>query len=73
MVRLNGQSSRATRVEGAIDEASRRFIFRALVELEDTGATVLAARARVARACHVTLGEIRRIEQEGIDHEWPPL
>ncbi len=51
----------------------RRAIFRAVVEAEDGGQTVAAARAAVAERYAVTGDQVKDIEQEGLDRGWPPL
>jgi hypothetical protein len=56
-----------------IDERLRREVFRALVEAQDAGSSVLQSRADVARHYRIAAHEVRRIEGEGIDKEWPPL
>ncbi len=63
-------------VEELLPEARRKEIFLALVETQDQIlAEVGVARSRqiVAGRFGVTEDLIRRIEQEGLDHEWPPL
>jgi hypothetical protein len=56
-----------------IDETRRREVFRALVEAQDGGSSVLQSRADVARHFRIPPHEVRRIEGEGIDKNWPPL
>jgi hypothetical protein len=51
----------------------RQEIFRALIEAQDTGLDVPASRKAVAERYCVSVGDIRQIEREGLDHEWPPL
>ena len=51
----------------------RRAIFRAVVEAQDGGQTVAAARADVAERFAVTGDQVKAIEAEGVDHGWPPL
>ena len=51
----------------------RRAIFRAVVEAQDSGAGVGASRAEAARRFEVTEDQVREIEREGLEQEWPPL
>ena len=60
-------------VEETLPESRRKEIFLALVETQDQEVGVARSRQLVATRFSVTEDLIRRIEQEGIDHEWPPL
>jgi hypothetical protein len=60
-------------VEEALPEARRMEIFLALVETQDQDVGVVRSRQMVASRFGVSEDQIRRIEQEGLDHEWPPL
>lgn len=51
----------------------RQTIFRALIESQDAGATVAESRATAARTYNVTVEQVKEIEREGIDGQWPPL
>jgi hypothetical protein len=51
----------------------RRAIFRALLEAQDAGASVPKSRADVAERFGVTPEQVKEIEREGVDNEWPPL
>jgi hypothetical protein len=48
-------------------------IFRALVEAQDRGASVYQSRKAVAGQFGITDSILRLIEQEGLEHAWPPL
>jgi hypothetical protein len=48
-------------------------IFRALVQAQDCGASVYQSRQEVAERLGITDSVLRRIEQEGVEHDWPPL
>jgi hypothetical protein len=68
------------RVEEAAPEALRKEIFLALVETQDQlmepqdrGVGVARSRRLVAERFSVTEVLVRAIEEEGLDHEWPPL
>jgi hypothetical protein len=51
----------------------RRAIFRALVEAQDEGMSVEASRADAARKFAVSESDVKAIEREGLENEWPPL
>ena len=53
--------------------ALRRSIFADLVLEQDQGVGVRASRFAVARRHGITVDDVRRIEQEGLDLQWPPL
>jgi hypothetical protein len=69
------------RLEEAPPEALRKEIFLALVEAQDLAlveaaepaAGVVRSRRLIAERFGLTEGQVREIEQEGLDHEWPPL
>ena len=54
-------------------EERRRAIFLALVEAQDRSAGVEKSRREVAERFGVSEVEVRRIEREGLDRQWPPL
>lgn len=51
----------------------RQTIFLALVEVQDSGQGVAAARAEISRRFEVSEAQVRAIETEGLDEQWPPL
>lgn len=51
----------------------RQAIFHALLDAQDAGASVPQSRADVAKQFAVTVDEVKKIEKEGIDAQWPPL
>jgi hypothetical protein len=51
----------------------RKEIFQALVEAQDTGVGVAQSRKATAEQFGLTEQQVRKIEQEGLDGEWPPL
>lgn len=61
----------ATPAPMTIDQ--RRAIFRALVEHQDGGETVASSRDLTAKEFTVTEEQVRAIEREGSDNDWPPL
>ena len=51
----------------------RKVIFLALVETQDKGVKVAESRKVVAEQFGVSEEKVRKIEQEGLEKEWPPL
>jgi hypothetical protein len=51
----------------------RMELFRALVEAQDQELGTVRSRQLVAERFGVTENEVRRIEEEGLQEEWPPL
>lgn len=51
----------------------RRAIFRALLDAQDAGQSVSASRAAVADQFGVSEDQVKEVEREGIDQQWPPL
>ena len=56
-----------------LSEARRKDIFSALVESQDRKMTVAESRKEVAKRFGLSLSQVRKIEEEGLDNEWPPL
>jgi hypothetical protein len=54
-------------------EQQRKEIFRALVEAQDQAMSVAASRKLIVERFGVSERELREIEREGIDEQWPPL
>jgi hypothetical protein len=52
---------------------ARRAVFQALLEAQDAGASVADSRADVAARFAVTVAQVKEIEREGIERQWPPL
>ena len=59
--------------ENSLPEPRRKEIFLALVEAQDQQMTVAQSRKTIAKRFNVTESQIRDIEREGIDNDWPPL
>jgi hypothetical protein len=52
----------------------KKEIFLALVAAQDTGLmTVGQSKEHVAQEFDITEAQLRQIEEEGIEKEWPPL
>ena len=51
----------------------RQVIFKAVVEAQDGGQSVADSRAAAARQFSVSEDQVKEIEREGMDNQWPPL
>ncbi len=51
----------------------RKAIFLSLVEAQDELANVRKSYEVVTERFDISEAELRRIEEEGLDKEWPPL
>jgi hypothetical protein len=60
-------------VEDTPPEAQRKEIFLALVEAQDQDVGVARSRKLIADRFGVSESQVKEIEQEGLDREWPPL
>jgi hypothetical protein len=56
-----------------LPEPLRKEIFLALVEAQDHGMSPAESRKVVAERFGVSEGQVRMIEREGLDNDWPPL
>jgi hypothetical protein len=59
--------------ETVIPEEKRREIFLALVKQQDRDVSVPKSRAEIAKRFNITVDQVREIEAEGLDNDWPPL
>jgi hypothetical protein len=59
--------------EKALSESQRREIFLALVNAQDQAMSVLQSRKVVAKRFRVSDSQLLKIEQEGMEKDWPPL
>jgi hypothetical protein len=60
-------------VEASIPEPRRKEIFLALVDAQDQEMTVAQSRKLIAERFGVSERQVREIEREGLDGQWPPL
>lgn len=58
---------------GPLDEEKRKAIFLALVTIQDKGHKPARARHIIAEQFGIGEDQVRRIEDEGVDKDWPPL
>ena len=56
-----------------LPEPRRKEIFLALGEAQDGGMSPAESRKAVAGRFGASEGQVREIEEEGLDKEWPPL
>lgn len=56
-----------------LTETKRKEIFQALVEAQDQEMSVAKSRQMIIERFGVTDAQIRDIEREGLDNQWPPL
>jgi hypothetical protein len=59
--------------ETPMPEDRRKEIFLALVDAQDHDMTVAQSRKVISERFGITEAQVRRIEQEGLAHGWPPL
>jgi hypothetical protein len=57
----------------SLTEERRREVFKALVEIQDAGEPVVRSRRLTAERFSLTETDVKAIEREGLDAEWPPL
>ena len=53
--------------------SQRQEIFRDLVRTQDMGLMVAKSRQIITEKFDITETQLRAIEDEGLDNEWPPL
>jgi hypothetical protein len=56
-----------------LTDSRRKEIFLALVDAQDQKMDVAKSRKLMVERFGVTASEIRQIEKEGMDNQWPPL
>jgi hypothetical protein len=56
-----------------LSQEQRMEVFKALVEAQDGEVGVAQSRKEVAQRFGLTDRQLRQIEQEGVDGDWPPL
>jgi hypothetical protein len=60
-------------MEEPLTEPRRKEIFLALVDAQDHEMTVVQSRKLIADRFGLKDSQIRDIEREGLDNQWPPL
>jgi hypothetical protein len=61
------------KVEEMPPEPQRKEIFQALVDAQDHEMTVAQSRKLIADRFGLQESQVRDIEREGLDNQWPPL
>lgn len=56
-----------------LTEQERKAIFRALVTAQDELRNVRESYTKVTEHYEITQEQLRLIEEEGLNNEWPPL
>jgi hypothetical protein len=56
-----------------LSEDRRKEIFAALVDAQDQAMDVAQSRRVIGQRFGITANQIREIEREGLDRQWPPL
>ena len=56
-----------------LSEDQRKEIFLALVEAQDQAMSVAQSRQTISERFGITDAQVRDIEREGLDQQWPPL
>jgi hypothetical protein len=59
--------------DDAQGEERRKAIFLALVNSQDEGLPVSQSRAVIAERFSISEDQVRLIEREGLEKDWPPL
>ncbi|HXG10498.1 MAG TPA: hypothetical protein VNK04_12115 [Gemmataceae bacterium] len=60
-------------VDQSFPEARRKEIFLALVEAQDQRMSVSQSREFISQRYGISERQIREIEEEGLEQQWPPL
>jgi hypothetical protein len=60
-------------VENGLSESVRKEIFLALVEAQDQAMSVSQSRKLVTGRFSISDEQIKQIEREGMEQQWPPL
>lgn len=56
-----------------LEETRRKEIFLALVSAQDREMSVVQSRQFVTKQFSVSEEQVKQIEREGMDQQWPPL
>jgi hypothetical protein len=59
--------------EKPLSTGQRMEVFRALVEVQDAGMSLPQSRQTICQKFAVNERQLKRIEREGLDANWPPL
>jgi hypothetical protein len=56
-----------------LSQEQRMEVFKALVEAQDGEVGVARSRKEVAQRFGLSDRQLKQVEQEGVDGDWPPL
>jgi hypothetical protein len=56
-----------------LSQDRRKEVFKALVEAQDGKMSIAQSRKEIAQRFGISDRQLRQIEQEGVDGDWPPL
>jgi hypothetical protein len=59
--------------ERKLSQDRRMEVFKALVEAQDGEMGVVRSRKEVAQRFGLSDRQLKQVEQEGVDGDWPPL
>jgi hypothetical protein len=59
--------------ESNLTEERRKEIFMALVAAQDQEMSVVQSRTLMTERFRISEDQVRQIEREGMDQQWPPL
>ena len=60
-------------VDQSLSEERRKEILLALVDAQDHAMDVAQSRKAMSERFSVTESQVRQIEREGLENQWPPL
>ena len=61
------------KAEKTLSTEERKAIFLALVQAQDADMNVIRSRKAIAEQFGLSDQQVKRIEQEGLEGNWPPL
>ncbi len=63
------------KTEESLTEPRRKEIFQALVEFQDQQSEINVSQSRklIAEKFGISENQIKQIERDGLDQQWPPL
>jgi hypothetical protein len=73
LLKEDGMKSYNDATQQNLTETRRQRIFLVLVTAQDQNMGVAKSRQLIARQFGITEDDVRNIEREGIDNNWPPL
>ncbi len=59
--------------EAPLPEEQRKEIFLALVDAQDHDMSVVQSRKLIAEKFGISERQLRQIEKDGMENQWPPL